>query len=651
MKTIEKNLLIYYARKLIKTHELIDDSMYKFILQLLTASQIRLIVKKYCKEDSLKSYHRDPIRRGQRNTQNYKIAHVLECSEAQANIHKDLLLMLPNKRFVQLPKVEEIAKIFELSSLEADMLQLAYFRHFDEELDSACDHCYEHGSSAILGSTRPAVEAALGEQEKLFANGLFVVDRRRWISDTIFSYIYGESPSLLEYTCRQAPAKYAMSSFPQDKEDINVVVSLIQRVSNAKILIHGACGTGKSEFAAAMAESCGLRAYFLKDKANEKIAIAASNPATDLVVVDEADDIINESFFSQKMKKGDVNLAFDESKRKCIYIANHISMVDRSILRRFHFIMEFKPLQASERATMWQNNIVSLGEFMSKTEIKHTATEYNLPLGIAAHSADAALALSDSKKGRTKYFKDMLESHAKFYAKEQVQNGNKFCIDFVNSSIPAIDIIEHAICYKKSKNLGKKRFSLLLHGLPGTGKTEFAKYMATQMKLDAQVVHISDILSMYVGGSEKNIRAAFQSAAGKVLIFDEADSMLYNREGAERSWERSHVNEFLAQMDAYKGVLVCTTNFLQTLDPAAIRRFDIKAEFRPLAQGQIAAAIKHFFPTVDFASCNDRLATLKSLTAADIAIAADRFWRNAEDVLTALENEISYKPKTVSIGF
>lgn len=59
-----------------------------------------------------------------------------------------------------------------------------------------------------------------------------------------------------------------------------------------------------------------------------------------------------------------------------------------------------------------------------------------------------------------------------------------------------------------------------------------------------------------------------------VLIFDEADSLLSDRRGAARSWEVSQVNEFLAQLDRYKGVFIATTNFVKQFDMAAMRRFN-----------------------------------------------------------------------------
>ncbi|MBF0241963.1 MAG: AAA family ATPase [Desulfamplus sp.] len=83
---------------------------------------------------------------------------------------------------------------------------------------------------------------------------------------------------------------------------------------------------------------------------------------------------------------------------------------------------------------------------------------------------------------------------------------------------------------------------------------------------DRSIVYksISDIQSKWVGDTEKNIRSAFEEAEQEeaVLVFDEAGSMLFNREKAQRSWEMSFSNEFLNQMERFRGILICTTNLM-----------------------------------------------------------------------------------------
>ena len=67
-----------------------------------------------------------------------------------------------------------------------------------------------------------------------------------------------------------------------------------------------------------------------------------------------------------------------------------------------------------------------------------------------------------------------------------------------------------------------------------------------------------------------------------ILVFDEADTFLFSRDMAQRSWEISHTNEFLTHMERYQGILICTTNRMTGLDSASIRRFNHKIGFNCL---------------------------------------------------------------------
>jgi transitional endoplasmic reticulum ATPase len=110
----------------------------------------------------------------------------------------------------------------------------------------------------------------------------------------------------------------------------------------------------------------------------------------------------------------------------------------------------------------------------------------------------------------------------------------------------------------------------------------------------------SDLLSMWVGGTEKAIAAAFTQAedSDAILLLDEADSIFLNREHSQYSWERSQTNELLTRMEAYSGVLVCCTNLLKNLDSAVLRRFAFKVAFQPLTEEGRLVLFERYFPSV-----------------------------------------------------
>lgn len=130
--------------------------------------------------------------------------------------------------------------------------------------------------------------------------------------------------------------------------------------------------------------------------------------------------------------------------------------------------------------------------------------------------------------------------------------------------------------------------TLCFWGIPGTGKTQLAEYIAVAIDKPLIVKRASDILGMYVGENEKHIRAMFREAADEdaMLLLDEADTFLRDRRYARQGWEVSMVNELLQGMERFQGVFVCATNLFDCLDAAALRRFTFKVQFRALTAEQ-----------------------------------------------------------------
>lgn len=143
-------------------------------------------------------------------------------------------------------------------------------------------------------------------------------------------------------------------------------------------------------------------------------------------------------------------------------------------------------------------------------------------------------------------------------------------------------------------------FTCLFYGSAGTGKTETVLQLARQTGRDILQVNISQIKSMWVGESEKNIKQVFDNYRSKVkesniapiLLFNEADAVIGKRqEGAEKAvdkMENSIQNIILQEMETLDGILIATTNLAQNMDKAFERRFLYKIKFeKPTVEARI----------------------------------------------------------------
>ncbi len=128
--------------------------------------------------------------------------------------------------------------------------------------------------------------------------------------------------------------------------------------------------------------------------------------------------------------------------------------------------------------------------------------------------------------------------------------------------------------------LGAPGVALLLYGPPGTGKTLAAEAIAGELGRTLWRLRTDQLLSKYVGESEKKLAATFRSAreAGDVVLVDEADSLLSSRAGDRQRWEISLTNLLLQEIESFTGVVVLTTNRDEALDPALERRLLARLE-------------------------------------------------------------------------
>lgn len=157
---------------------------------------------------------------------------------------------------------------------------------------------------------------------------------------------------------------------------------------------------------------------------------------------------------------------------------------------------------------------------------------------------------------------------------------------------------EHGIPYKNST---------LIYGLPGTGKTEFARYVAYSLGIPYAYINFSFLIDSYMGNTSKNIQRVFDFCKGQkcVLMLDEIDCIGLKRGiggngGPDGEISRATISLMQALDDLTDGqIIIAATNRYDLLDPALSRRFQNHAEFQPFSAEESKKMIEKFLMDVD----------------------------------------------------
>jgi hypothetical protein len=152
---------------------------------------------------------------------------------------------------------------------------------------------------------------------------------------------------------------------------------------------------------------------------------------------------------------------------------------------------------------------------------------------------------------------------------------------------------------RSSRGLG---ISVLFAGPTGTGKTTAAEVLAHELRLDLFRIDLSQVISKYIGETEKNLSRVFDAAeqGAAILLFDEADALFGKRTEVKDSHDRyanCEVSYLLQRMEAYRGLAILTTNRKSALDHAFLRRLRFVVEFPFPEAAQRAEIWRRIFPS------------------------------------------------------
>lgn len=451
--------------------------------------------------------------------------------------------------------------------------------------------------------------------------------------------------------------------FKRFQNDADIITKIINsREEGTNILVHGSPGTGKSEFVKLLCKKNKYDVYNIDPNIDDDFSRSRTlhlkqqlleNNNNSVIIFDEAQDYFGNNIFKPNIQNDDIlskasTVNFMEhNKVPIIWITNSILFMDEAYIRRNQYMIQMDSNTNEERKRCI--NLILKNKKYNVSNINdmiNVVNKYRLKYAIISNYVNNMIKI----KGDSKDFIDMIEKYADIMELKSYESDviNNYDLSLINTDTNLNEFIEQI------KETEIKDFSLLLHGVPGTGKSEFAKYLAQQLNIPYIKKKASDLLGMYVGENEKNIAEAFKEAKNDsaVLIIDEVDSFLQSRKNAQHSWEVSTVNELLTQLESFDWPFIATTNFIVNLDDASFRRFDYKIKYDYMLINQVIKAFKIFF---NIKVNNKEVSNLTKLTPGDFKCVQDKIRliknKSKNNIIELLIKEQDYKQERSAIGF
>lgn len=594
-------------------------------------------------------------------------------------------------------RIEELQKYLGLDDHERDIL-MVFFMQESERLKlgdfavSTYRNTFDTRKLAVAaGVDEYQIGAYLADNANLHKFG--IIDEDGDVERAFMSFLTGTSAQALserfwtKSTEEALPWEFHGKIAEEHGKIIAEMVKSKPADNGVSILLYGAAGAGKTSFAQSLAAQLGKDLYFIaqNDKESSRRSYSASfryaalaaaqrqlDPDKCILVVDECDDMIEANrangffgmFFARDdgaETKGQLNTVIDENRHTVIWICNsQQDAIAKSSRRRFDYSVLFDELLPETRVHIWENCLKKencegklSSEFISMVSRKYKVNAGGIALAV---KNAAALVAADPEKPFEDCVLTFLQAHCVLLGihksnEERLEPARDYSLEGLNikSGIRPERIIQVCRNFLDAKDKpgqsgrDKPRMNLLLHGVPGSGKTEFVKYLAKRLDKKLNIKNASELLSMYVGGTEHLLAAAFAEAEknNEILFIDEGDSMLTSRDGAQRSWEVSQVNTLLTEMENFNGIFAVSTNLIQKLDPAALRRFTFRIHFDFLDNAGKEIFYRTYFLPLNAPELTDAdradLHAIERLTPSDYRNVRQQFFYLEDAALTAKE--------------
>ncbi|GHC81920.1 hypothetical protein GCM10007320_24680 [Pseudorhodoferax aquiterrae] len=430
-----------------------------------------------------------------------------------------------------------------------------------------------------------------------------------------------QSELMAVFTRPATKSALSMADFGFVADDAEVLVALLRNAVARKepgvnILLYGPPGTGKTELARVVAQAAGLDLFEVEYADRDGNSLSGRDRYRSLQIAqvflkgsvqaallfDEVEDVFPpiSTEAAQLMARAEqiaapptgsvsgkawVNQILESNTVPTLWVTNRIEQIDPAFRRRFAYHLELKSPPPGAREGLVRKTLE--GVAVSDAFVARLTERKGLtPAQIRTAVRFAGLARTD-EAGTEQLIERQLRNADKALGRHSEERGGipaATTYDLEMLNVESRFEIGRIVQALQARGHG----SLCFYGAPGTGKTALAEHIARALDKPLIVKRASDLMSKFVGETEQQMAAMFREAEAEkaVLLLDEADSFLQDRRGAQRTYEVTEVNEMLQGMERHRGVFVCTTNLMDRIDQAALRRFTFKIRFKPLLPAQ-----------------------------------------------------------------
>lgn len=599
--------------------------------------------------------------------------------------------------------VARLSRLVGLSDTDCRILEFAVLIHTERVLGSTAEWLGQFTSlkmiqavSILLDLPDQDVRAALSPQGILAKSGLLSVDRcgtstlcgkLNLLSDNFADHIYSSDADpvglLRDTVVPSAAPLLEIVDYAHIGEILQVLrpylkTSIASGRKGVNVFLHGKPGTGKSQLAKVLAQDLGFELFEVAsedhdgDPVTGDLRLRAFRAAQSVlaqrravILFDEVEDVFDDgnNLLGRKStaqtRKAWINRTLEENPVPTFWLSNSIGCLDPAFIRRFDMVFELSVPPKRQREHIIQE---ACADMLDALAIARIAESETLAPAVVTKAASVVRTIRD-ELGEASAAKavEMLigntlaaQGHKSIRPSDLNRLPEFYDPCFIHADSDLASVSDGLVQSKSGR--------LCLYGPPGTGKTAYGRWLAEQLDVPLLLRRASDLISMWLGETEKNIARAFKQAEqeGALLLIDEVDSFLQDRRGAHHSWEVSQVNEMLTQMESFPGVFIASTNLMEGLDQASLRRFDLKVKFDFLKPAQACELLRRHCIGLSLGTPlpehDSRLRDLPKLTPGDFAavLRQNRFRpiTSASAMVTALEAECAVKEGAkAGIGF